>query len=243
MAREGAPDDEVVRGLDGIARCPWCSGSADYVRYHDEEWGRPVRGDTAIFERICLEAFQSGLSWLTILRKRPMFRLAFADFDPRRVAEFDSSDVERLMEDAGIVRNRKKIDATIGNARAVVTLLDDAGEGALDALFWSHGSGSRVRRPSAMSDIAAATEGSRALSAQLKGIGLRWVGPTTMYAAMQACGVVNDHLIGCAAGDEESSGSGIDQSIRIEPCGVWNHTATIPTSSDSTQSTSMSSSG
>jgi len=202
MAREGAADDGVVLGLDGIVRCPWCRGSADYVRYHDEEWGRSVRGDTAIFERICLEAFQSGLSWLTILRKRPMFRLAFAGFDPRAVAEFDSSDVDRMIDDAGIVRNRKKIEATIGNARAVVNLLEDAGDGALDALFWSYGSGSRVRRPASMKEIAAATEGSRAMSAHLKGIGLRWVGPTTMYAAMQACGVVNDHLIGCAAGGE-----------------------------------------
>ena len=202
MSREGAVGDGVVLGHDGIARCPWCRGSADYVRYHDEEWGRPVRGDTAIFERICLEAFQSGLSWLTILRKRPMFRLAFAGFDPRAVAEFDSSDVDRLMDDAGIVRNRRKIEAAIGNARAVVNLLADAGDGALDALFWSYGSGSRVRRPALMSDIAAATDGSRAMSAHLKGIGLRWIGPTTMYAAMQSCGVVNDHLIGCAAGGE-----------------------------------------
>lgn len=188
MTREGAADDGVVLGLDGIARCPWCSGTPDYVRYHDLEWGRPVRGDTAIFERICLEAFQSGLSWLTILRKRPMFRLAFADFDPRAIAEFDSSDVDRLMEDAGIVRNRTKIEATIGNAQAVVNLLDDAGDGALDALFWSFGSGSRMQRLASMRDIAAATEGSRAMSAPLKEIGLHWVGPTTMYAAMQACG-------------------------------------------------------
>ena len=202
MSCEGIAGDGVVLGHDGIARCPWCSGSADYVRYHDEEWGRPVRGDSAIFERICLEAFQSGLSWLTILRKRPMFRVAFADFDPRAVAEFDSSDVDRLMDDAGIVRNRRKIEATIANARAVVNLLDDAGDGALDALFWSYGSGLHVRRPALMTDVAAATDDSRAMSAHLRGIGLRWLGPTTMYAAMQACGVVNDHLIGCAAGGE-----------------------------------------
>ena len=199
MANEGADGGGIVIGLDGIARCPWCIGSPEYVTYHDEEWGRPIRGDTAIFERICLESFQSGLSWLTILRKRPMFRLAFADFDPRKVAEFNSCYVDRLMEDSGIVRNRKKIEATISNARAVVTLLDEAGEGALDALFWSYGSGSPAQRPVSMDDIAAATEGSRALSANLKEIGLSWVGPTTMYAAMQACGVVNDHLIGCAA--------------------------------------------
>ena len=191
----------VVAGADGLARCPWCIGAADYVDYHDREWGRPVRGDAAIFERICLEAFQSGLSWLTILRKRPAFRTAFAQFDPRAVARFDDSDVERLLVDDGIVRNRKKIEATIGNARAVVELLDAEGDGALDSLFWSFASGTPRRRPASTADVASITDESRALSASLKGIGLAWVGPTTMYAAMQACGVVNDHLAGCSAGD------------------------------------------
>ncbi|CAB4928439.1 MAG: DNA-3-methyladenine glycosylase I [Actinobacteria bacterium] len=199
MAQELPSDGGVVIGEDGIARCPWCTGSADYVTYHDQEWGRPVRGDTAIFERICLEAFQSGLSWLTILRKRPAFRTAFAQFDPRAVAQFNSSDVDRLMDDAGIVRNRRKIEATIGNARAVVSLLDDEGDGALDALFWSFAPSPLPRRPRSIADVASATDGSRDLSARLKAIGLAWVGPTTMYAAMQACGVVNDHLSGCAA--------------------------------------------
>ncbi|MFZ4485865.1 MAG: DNA-3-methyladenine glycosylase I [Candidatus Nanopelagicales bacterium] len=199
MAHELVTGGGVVIGEDGIARCPWSTGSADYAAYHDHEWGRPVRGDSAIFERICLEAFQSGLSWLTILRKRPAFRTAFAQFDPREVAQFNSCDVDRLMEDAGIVRNRRKIEATVGNARAVVSLLDGEGDGALDALFWSFAPSPLPRRPRSISDVASATDDSRALSARLKAIGLAWVGPTTMYAAMQACGVVNDHLIGCAA--------------------------------------------
>jgi DNA-3-methyladenine glycosylase I len=199
MAQELPADGGVVIGEDGIARCPWCTGSADYAAYHDQEWGRPVRGDTAIFERICLEAFQSGLSWLTILRKRSAFRTAFAQFDPRVVAQFNSSDVDRLMDDAGIVRNRRKVEATIGNARAVVSLLDDEGDGALDALFWSFAPSPLPRRPRSIADVASATDGSRDLSDRLKAIGLAWVGPTTMYAAMQACGVVNDHLSGCAA--------------------------------------------
>jgi DNA-3-methyladenine glycosylase I len=199
MAQELPADGGVVIGEDGIARCPWCTGSADYAAYHDQEWGRPVRGDTAIFERICLEAFQSGLSWLAILRKRPAFRTAFAQFDPRVVAQFNSSDVDRLMDDAGIVRNRRKVEATIGNARAVVSLLDDEGDGALDALFWSFAPSPLPRRPRSIADVASATDGSRDLSDRLKAIGLAWVGPTTMYAAMQACGVVNDHLSGCAA--------------------------------------------
>jgi DNA-3-methyladenine glycosylase I len=199
MDEDSPADGGVVIGQDGIARCAWCTGSADYVAYHDQEWGRPVRGDSEIFERICLEAFQSGLSWLTILRKRPAFRTAFAQFDPRVVAQFNSSDVDRLMDDAGIVRNRRKVEATIGNARAVVSLLDDEGDGALDALFWSFAPSPLPRRPRSIADVASATDGSRDLSDRLKAIGLAWVGPTTMYAAMQACGVVNDHLSGCAA--------------------------------------------
>jgi DNA-3-methyladenine glycosylase I len=202
MDEDSPADGGVVIGQDGIARCAWCTGSADYVAYHDQEWGRPVRGDTAIFERICLEAFQSGLSWLTILRKRPAFRTAFAQFDPREVAQFDSSDVVRLMDDAGIVRNRRKIEATIGNARAVVSMLDESGSSALDALFWSFAPSPLQKRPKSITEVASATDDSRALSARLKEIGLSWVGPTTMYAAMQACGVVNDHLIGCAAPGE-----------------------------------------
>lgn len=189
----------VVVGSDGIGRCPWSIGSPDYTAYHDLEWGRPVRGDAAIFERISLEAFQSGLSWLTILRKRPAFRSAFLGFDPSAVASFGADDVARLMNDAGIVRNLRKIEATIGNARAVVRLLDASGDGAFDALFWSFMPRGRGIRPTSMSDVPATTDGSRELSRTLKAMGLNWVGPTTMYSAMQACGVVDDHLVGCDA--------------------------------------------
>ena len=189
----------VVVGSDGISRCPWSIASPDYMEYHDLEWGRPVRGDAAIFERISLEAFQSGLSWLTILRKRSAFRSAFAGFDPQAVASFGRADVTRLMDDPGIVRNHRKIEATIGNAQAVVRLIEVGGEGALDALFWSFEARGAGLRPAAMADVPAASDGSRALSRALKAIGLTWVGPTTMYAAMQACGVVDDHLVGCGA--------------------------------------------
>ena len=189
----------MIVGADGIARCPWSLASPDYVEYHDLEWGRPVRGDAAIFERISLEAFQSGLSWLTILRKRPAFRSSFAGFDPQAVASFGEADVTRLMDEGGIVRNRRKIEATIGNAQAVVRLLEAEGSGALDALFWSFEMPGRGARPSVIAEVPAATDGSRDLSVALKSIGLAWVGPTTMYAAMQACGVVNDHLVGCGA--------------------------------------------
>jgi DNA-3-methyladenine glycosylase I len=168
----------------------------DYVAYHDEEWGRPVRGDDALFERISLEAFQSGLSWLTILRKREHFRAAFAGFSIERVAAFGDADVERLMADAGIVRNRMKIEATLANARAAVALAD-AGDGLSD-LIWRHAPAPRTA-PRTAAYVPAQTDASRALAADLKRHGLRFVGPTTAYAAMQACGLVNDHLEGCIA--------------------------------------------
>lgn len=181
---------------DERRRCAWSEGSADYVRYHDEEWGRPVHGDTALFERITLEAFQSGLAWITILRKREHFRTAFAGFDIPTVAAFTDRDRARLMGDAGIVRNARKIDATIANARALATWLDRDGEGALDRCFWSLAPASRPT-PATVHDIPASTPESVALSRALKARGLGFVGPTTMYAAMQACGVVDDHVAGC----------------------------------------------
>lgn len=186
----------ATRGPDGIARCPWANSTDDYRRYHDEEWGRPVRGDVALFERITLEAFQSGLSWLVILRKREAFRAAFAGFDPDAVSAFDESDGVRLMSDAGIVRNRRKIEATLANARALVRLRAAEGDGALDRLVWSFAEADRPR-PSRLADIPASTPGSVALSKALKGAGFGFVGPTTMYAAMQACGLVDDHLVSC----------------------------------------------
>jgi DNA-3-methyladenine glycosylase I len=181
----------VAAGPDGRLRCPWGLGTPDYLPYHDDEWGKPVHGDTALFERVSLEAFQSGLSWITILRKRPAFREAFAGFDPARVAAFGDADVERLMADAGIVRNRAKVAATIANARAVLDL-----DGSLDELLWSFAPPPRPA-PRGLGDVPAVTDESTALAKQLKRRGFRFVGPTTAYALMQATGMVNDHLAGC----------------------------------------------
>ena len=176
-----------------------CFGDGDplYAAYHDSEWGLPVRGEHELYERLSLEAFQSGLSWLTILRKRPAFRQAFAGFDPRSVAAFGEEDVARLMADAGIVRNRAKIDAAIGNARAVLGLWE-AGS-TLSELIWSHAPAVRVRQPRAVTfgEVPASTTESGALAKALKSAGFRFVGPTTAYAAMQASGLVDDHLSGC----------------------------------------------
>ncbi len=193
------PSPDLVNGADGLLRCPWVGtddgAPADYLAYHDEEWGRTVHGEQALLERLCLEAFQSGLSWLTILRKRESFRRAFAHFDADAVAAFDAGDVERLMQDAAIVRNRRKIEATIGNARATVALRDSGG---LDAFFWSAGP-STHQRPQVISEVPAHTPESSAAAARLKSAGFAHLGPTTVYAAMQACGLVNDHLCGCSA--------------------------------------------
>ena len=191
---------DLVVGPDGLPRCPWGTSTDDYRAYHDEEWGRAVHGDTALFERITLEAFQSGLSWLTILRKRPGFRRAFAQFDPEAVSAYGAADLDRLMGDASIVRNRRKIEATIENAKALMRLRDARGDGALDALVWSYAPEGRPARLVAMADVPAQTPESTALSKGLKREGFVFVGPTTMYAAMQACGLVDDHLAGCHAG-------------------------------------------
>ena len=188
----------LVKGSDGVMRCSWGDSTEDYRAYHDAEWGRPVHGDVALFERITLEAFQSGLSWLTILRKREGFRAAFARFDPDAVAVFGPKDVARLMADAGIVRNQRKVDATITNAQALVRLRDDGGEGALDALVWSFAPTARKKRVRSLTEITPQTAESLALSKELKRQGFVFVGPTTMYAAMQACGLVDDHVHGCA---------------------------------------------
>ena len=179
-------------------RCSWATSDPLYIAYHDEEWGRPVREERLLLERLCLEGFQSGLSWLTILRKRERFRAAFAGFDPERVAAFADDDVARLMADAGIVRNRAKIEATIANARATVAL-HEAGE-TLGALLWSHAPrarGERARAPRTLDEIPASTPASTALARELKRRGFRFVGPTTVYALMQATGIVNDHVAGC----------------------------------------------
>lgn len=194
---EAPPAGGVVLAEDGVPRCPWGLAPQLYRDYHDHEWGRPVHGEQALFERLSLEAFQSGLSWITILRKRPAFREAFSGFDPERVAAFDESDGRRLLADAGIVRNAAKIRATIANARAVLALRDDGG---LDALVWSFAPAPQdLPAPLVSADVPATTGASVALATALRRHGLVFVGPTTAYAAMQACGLVNDHLVGCLA--------------------------------------------
>jgi DNA-3-methyladenine glycosylase I len=183
-------------GPDGRLRCPWSLGSAEYLDYHDDEWGRPVHDDQGIFEKLCLEAFQSGLSWLTILRKRENFRAAFCGFDMAAVAAFGPSDVARLLGDAGIVRNRAKIEAVIRNARAA-----DAIPGGLAALIWRYAddapAGPGHQPPVSTAHIPAWTPASKALSRELRRRGFSFTGPVTAYATLQACGVVDDHLLGC----------------------------------------------
>lgn len=202
-----ADTGDLVIGADGRRRCWWGASPPDYVDYHDREWGVPVHGDTAVFERLTLEAFQSGLSWLTILRKRPAFRSAFAGFDIAAVAAFGAADEARLMGDAGIVRNRAKIAATLANARAAAALREADGEGALDRLVWSFAPDDRRRPvPSGRADLPATTPESSALARALKAAGFRFVGPTTAYAAMQAMGLVDDHLAGCHARGRRSPG-------------------------------------
>jgi DNA-3-methyladenine glycosylase I len=174
-------------------RC-WATTDELYLAYHDEEWGRPVTDERHLFERLCLEGFQSGLSWLTILRKRENFRSAFAGFDPEVLARFGNRDIARLLKDAGIVRHRGKIEAAIANARGTLALRDDGRP--LNELVWQHRP-KRRKAPRALADMPSTTPESTALSKELKRAGFRFVGPTTVYAAMQACGVVNDHLTSC----------------------------------------------
>ncbi|NHZ71126.1 MAG: DNA-3-methyladenine glycosylase I [Proteobacteria bacterium] len=186
-------DQATTEGPDGLVRCWWGDGDAEYAAYHDTEWGYPQGDDIRLFEKVCLEGFQSGLSWLTILRKRENFRSAFAGFDPAVVALFDEADVQRLLQDAGIVRHRGKIEATINNAARTLEMRDEFG--TLAAYFWSY----EPDRSGAPTEIPATTDVSVALSLDLKKRGWKFVGPTTMYALMQAMGLVNDHLAGCYA--------------------------------------------
>ncbi|HET8615622.1 MAG TPA: DNA-3-methyladenine glycosylase I [Actinomycetales bacterium] len=190
-------DNGLVVGEDGRARCAWAGLTADYTAYHDDEWGRAVHGESALFERITLEAFQSGLSWLTILRKREAFRRAFAGFDADRVARFDEVDVARLLADAAIVRNGAKVRAAVTNAAAVVRLRDSGG---LDAFVWSFAPTYERPRPATSADVPSSSPESTALARALKRNGFVFVGPTTAYAAMQACGLVDDHVAGCHVG-------------------------------------------
>ncbi|WP_406038315.1 DNA-3-methyladenine glycosylase I [Micromonospora sp. NBC_00898] len=183
---------DLVTGPDGLPRCAWGASTPDYAVYHDTEWGRPLRGDDALYERMTLEAFQSGLSWLTILRKRPAFRLAFDEFRIDKVAGYGEADAARLLADAGIVRNRAKIEAAIANARAALELPD-----GLSALLWSYAPAPRAGRPRSFAEVPALTPESTAMAKALKKRGFRFVGPTTAYALMQATGMVDDHLAGC----------------------------------------------
>lgn len=181
---------KVIKSADGVRRCWWCGDDSEYVRYHDTEWGFPVSSDIRLFEKASLEGFQAGLSWLTILRKRENFRRAFAGFDFEKVARFNKRSVERLLQNAGIVRHRGKIEAVIGNARRTCDLVDEFG--SLAAFFW------RFEPKKPPKGLPSTTPESIALSKELKLRGWRFVGPTTMYALMQAMGLVNDHLPGCA---------------------------------------------
>jgi len=193
-AGPGARATGAVAGPDGRLRCPWGLSAPEYVAYHDTEWGRPVRGDQAIYERLCLEAFQSGLSWLTILRKRENFRAAFAGFDLEAVAAFGADDVARLLADAGIVRNRAKINAAITNARAAL----EVSEGLSD-LVWSYADTEPGPPPKTIAELKSQTPASKELAKRLRGRGFVFTGPVTVYSTMQACGLVNDHLADCFA--------------------------------------------
>jgi DNA-3-methyladenine glycosylase I len=183
---------DLTVGPDGLARCGWAGSAPEYLAYHDTEWGRPIRDDDGLYERLTLEAFQSGLSWLTILRKRPAFRAAFDGFAIEKVARYGGADVDRLLADAGIVRNRAKIEAALVNARAALDL-----PAGLATLIWSYAPPARPRRPESFAEVAATTPESTAMARDLKKHGFRFVGPTTAYALMQAAGLVDDHLAGC----------------------------------------------
>jgi DNA-3-methyladenine glycosylase I len=194
----------LIQHADGLHRCSWCGQGdafADYIHYHDHEWGMPVTDERRLFEKITLEGFQAGLSWITILRKRDRFREVFQGFDFEKVARFTEKDVDRLVQDAGIIRHRGKIESAINNAQKVCELIDAQGTGALAKLIWSH-EPTPAQRPKRITPAIASTltqtEQSQALSKTLRKMGFNFVGPTTMYALMQSMGVVNDHLEGCA---------------------------------------------
>jgi DNA-3-methyladenine glycosylase I len=194
--------DGLVAGADGVVRCWWPGDDAGYLDYHDTEWGRPVHDDRRLFEKLCLEGFQAGLSWLTVLRKRPAFREVFADFDPEAVAGYGASDVDRLLTDARIIRHRGKVEATVTNARATVELIEQ--EGSLDEFVWRYAPASPPV-PRSRSDVRATSPEATALSRDLRRRGFRFVGPTTAYAFSQAMGLVDDHIVGCASRSPSTS--------------------------------------
>jgi DNA-3-methyladenine glycosylase I len=198
-ARERVPSvspTSLIVGADGTSRCAWVGQDAEYTRYHDEEWGTPLHGDRALFEKLSLEGFQAGLSWITILRRRPGFREAFHGFDLEAVAALGADDIEALMLDSRIIRNRAKILATIGNAALTRDLVGND-PGAFDRLLWSFAPRYERVRPESFADLLAVTPESTALSKHLRGVGYRFVGPTTMHALMQSAGMVDDHIAGC----------------------------------------------
>ncbi len=198
--------NDLIVGEDGLARCRWGASTPEYIVYHDTEWGRRLVGDDALYERLTLEAFQSGLSWITILRKRENFRAAFAGFAIEKVAAFGTSDVDRLLADSGIVRNRAKIEAAIANARVAADL-----DGGISALVWSFAPPPRPHRPASFAEVPPVSEESKAMAKALKKQGFRFFGPTTAYALMQATGMVDDHIDGChvsAADDDAPTHSG-----------------------------------
>lgn len=190
------PKKALITGIDGKTRCWWCGDDAQYVRYHDEEWGKAVRDDRQLFEKICLEGFQSGLSWLTILRKRDNFRAAFDNFECNKVALYGEKDIEGLLQNSGIIRHRGKIEATINNARRALEMIEEFG--TLSEYFWRYKPEGHDQ-PTTMSQIPGKTEASIALSKDLKKRGWKFVGPITAYAFMQSMGIVNDHIEGCHA--------------------------------------------
>jgi len=193
----GSPTlSDLVTGDDGIARCAWSGTDPEYRRYHDEEWGTPLHGDVPLYEKLSLEGFQAGLSWITILRRRPAFREVFSGFDPATVAAMTDDDVERLMGETRIIRNRAKILATISNARLTLELTRDS-PGALDALLWSFAPQPRAHAPASFAEVPAVTPESTAMSKHLRALGYIFVGPTTLYALMQSSGMVDDHVAGC----------------------------------------------
>jgi len=196
------PRPSLVTGDDGVARCSWAGSDAEYQRYHDTEWGFPLHGDRPLFEKLSLEGFQAGLSWITILRRRQNFRAAFHDFDIARVAAMTPADADAQMQNAGIIRNRAKIEATIANAAIALELTRDA-PGALDELIWGFAPPRRASPPASFAEIPAVTDESTAMSKALRKLGFRFVGPTTLYALMQSSGMVDDHVAGCFRAAEQ----------------------------------------
>jgi DNA-3-methyladenine glycosylase I len=194
---------DVIIGEDGRARCRWAASDAEYQRYHDEEWGTPLHGDQPLFEKMCLEGFQAGLSWITILRRRPAFREVFHGFDPARVAAMGDDEIEAAMANTGIIRNRAKVLSTIKNAKLTLEITKDQ-PGALDELMWSFAPMPRATRLTSMAQIPAVTAESEAISKALRKLGFGFVGPTTMYALMQSAGMVDDHVVGCWRAEAES---------------------------------------